>query len=1242
VRPISSLDFEKSVDSPLPANVASNVANSTTAKPVSLVSLVMMVWTAGVTLLIVRYTCHWVEARALRKGCSPCDNANWQLQLSVCAEQLRVRCPGIAFHANGISPMVVGILRPLILLPKSADGWDPEQCRLILTHELSHIQRNDLLSEFLASIACAIYWFNPLAWMATHQLKKLREIACDDAVVTQTAQAAVYAEMLLDVALSHRKRSIAGAIAMARTNNVSDRIGCILDITRRRNGLTSRAAICLALFAIALSTIIGTGSLTSRAQDANPPKVEAEPAKTTDKENVVEQPPKEEPETQTADIKTMTVRVLDEDGNPLPDAKVHVGIWEFVKRNDYRNRNFKTDEKGEVSFPVPKRLQIIRYRARKPAYTPQFIGFETGTHDDGERVPTVYEFRLPKGQRLAGRVVDLEGQPIAGVKIEVDFESQKEYHGSDPKPSFMPLVADESPVLTDTNGRWEVLTAPSEELYSGEFRLKATHPQYAGDSEWSNLHKQQGVTTRQLRDGTAELKLSQGARLTGTIYDTKGNPVTNGMVMWTNDSSLDRFEKATEIDSAGHYETKRLTPGSYPITVVVPGLAPHQQQVELQSDLQQSDIHLSAGHLVKLRFVDSVGKPIPEVSVGVSKWRNSQAIYNWSHPEVINTHIPEKADKDGVYTWDWAPEDAVEYYVEANGFARLEPMLLPSPDVREIRLVSQTVAFGNVKDKSTGKPISKFRITDVWGGSTNFMKYRYVDDVNGNYRYTVDNSHYRGYQNRLRIEAEGYRTACGVKEFIIGSGPVQEDFELEPAAASIGYVQDQHGYPVTKFEVAVSTPTCRTSFEENHAVYGMHLKIEGEDHFSLPATFEPSLIRIYNESGFAQILCEADAPIPTIRLQPWSSLKGRLMQGDRPIGNETIYFWPDDAGQTGNISFRDEYRTITDASGEFHFDKLPPIPGYVRAYLGPWDDSQLTSSLSMPVQLQPGKPTEVNLGGGGVKLIGRVVATGRKNDEFNKQWSINHLIRRDAITESTKETASYGFDPSAPLDPYWADLRGFDWWRNKHQNHFVKLSNDGQINVYGVLPGKYELLIRLFDQPSGCLAETVGETVIPITISEHQVAAGSIDIGKIEIACRQGPRVGTDMRAFQFVDANGVSRYVDDMEGRYVVFHVWASWCGPCLESMPAIVGAQTSYPDNKVTFVGFNIDKDQQQARRTADSLNMRWAQNYLGEKSDLMRQLAISSVPAYYLIDPNGKLVASNESWSVIGELLKQQFSK
>jgi thiol-disulfide isomerase/thioredoxin len=292
----------------------------------------------------------------------------------------------------------------------------------------------------------------------------------------------------------------------------------------------------------------------------------------------------------------------------------------------------------------------------------------------------------------------------------------------------------------------------------------------------------------------------------------------------------------------------------------------------------------------------------------------------------------------------------------------------------------------------------------------------------------------------------------------------------------------------------------------------------------------------------------------------------------------------------------------------------------------------------MPLNLKPGEHREIVLGGQGATLSGHVVATGRNNDELSKQWSLNYLVSRDRGLSYPADAEPLTFEPSGPVQAEWLRQPDFENWVATRENHFVKLADDGTLNVYGVEPGEYDLVIQLYEQPAGCLVETIGEKIVPITVVAGQKDS-PIELGDIEVECRMGPKVGGDMRAYQFTDASGQVQSVNDMKGRYVLFHAWATWCAPCLQAMPEIVAAVEKYADKRLTPVGLNLDKDAAVAKAMAEEQEWAWAQNYLGEDSDLMHQLAISTAPAYFLIGPDGKLVGSANDWHQIAELLERE---
>jgi hypothetical protein len=109
-------------------------------------------------------------------------------------------------------------------------------------HELAHTDRFDCLTQLIAQVACAVYWFNPLVWVAARRMRVERELACDDRVISAGSRPSDYADQLLDVARSLRAipATAHAAIAMARPSQLSGRVIAVLDPSRPRNGVSRR------------------------------------------------------------------------------------------------------------------------------------------------------------------------------------------------------------------------------------------------------------------------------------------------------------------------------------------------------------------------------------------------------------------------------------------------------------------------------------------------------------------------------------------------------------------------------------------------------------------------------------------------------------------------------------------------------------------------------------------------------------------------------------------------------------------------------------------------------------------------------------------------------------------------------------------------------------------------------------------------------------------------------------------
>lgn len=173
--------------------------------------------------------------------------------------------------------LTTGVLRPVLVLPVEARRWSVERLRLVLLHELAHVARRDCLALLVAEVAGAAYWFHPLVWVASRQVRHDAEAASDDLVLAAGARPSDYAGELLDIARGLRARPALATVgmAMARPGSFEDRLRRILDPGRERDGLRVRdVAVGVAaavLVAAALAAVQPWASGVTRADDEDDP-----------------------------------------------------------------------------------------------------------------------------------------------------------------------------------------------------------------------------------------------------------------------------------------------------------------------------------------------------------------------------------------------------------------------------------------------------------------------------------------------------------------------------------------------------------------------------------------------------------------------------------------------------------------------------------------------------------------------------------------------------------------------------------------------------------------------------------------------------------------------------------------------------------------------------------------------------------------------------------------------------------
>ncbi len=149
-------------------------------------------------------------------------------------------------------PVLVGSLRPVIILPRDALAGPDAAIEMMLCHEIAHFRRGDALLLPLHWLLRILYWWHPLAWLALARLRREREIACDDLVLSRQFRPSDYAGLILSAARGSRSAIPAGALAMA-ASAVGRRVASILDPRVRRNPAARWVTLCAGAAALCLA-----------------------------------------------------------------------------------------------------------------------------------------------------------------------------------------------------------------------------------------------------------------------------------------------------------------------------------------------------------------------------------------------------------------------------------------------------------------------------------------------------------------------------------------------------------------------------------------------------------------------------------------------------------------------------------------------------------------------------------------------------------------------------------------------------------------------------------------------------------------------------------------------------------------------------------------------------------------------------------------------------------------------------
>ena len=230
------------------------------------------------------------------------------------------------------------------------------------------------------------------------------------------------------------------------------------------------------------------------------------------------------------------------------------------------------------------------------------------------------------------------------------------------------------------------------------------------------------------------------------------------------------------------------------------------------------------------------------------------------------------------------------------------------------------------------------------------------------------------------------------------------------------------------------------------------------------------------------------------------------------------------------------------------------------------------------------------------KNIAEIEEKKNAGQEYNELWNQFLLIFRNKIYEFVKENIQN------PVGEY------------MFLNNFQHLSSEHVVELVPMMSREFKAMENIQRAEKMALAETTsteGKSFI-------DVKGKSLD-GK-EVA---------------------LSDYVG--KGKVVLVDFWASWCAPCIRTLPGLVSLYQKYKNKGFEIVGISLDEDQQAWASATAKHNITWPQlsNLQGWTDPASQAYGINAIPATFLIDQTGTIVGKNlhgaELEKKLSELLK-----
>jgi peroxiredoxin len=466
----------------------------------------------------------------------------------------------------------------------------------------------------------------------------------------------------------------------------------------------------------------------------------------------------------------------------------------------------------------------------------------------------------------------------------------------------------------------------------------------------------------------------------------------------------------------------------------------------------------------------------------------------------------------------------------------------------------------------------------------------------GSFEYTFD---MEAHQYILRVQAEGYLPE-DTEPFSPDGSPRAFTFRLTRATPIRGTVVNPDGSPARDGFVCLSYAGNELQLSNGDLPEGdrrraVHAKIAPDGRFSLPPQKDTFLLVALTDTGFAVVRGRDLAAGESIRLQPWARVSGTVKIDGKPAADLELFADPDPPLPVeGEPTLNHRFSFKTDANGRFELPRL--MPGHHE--IGRWVPNGVPGRIWFitlaTLEAESGRDYDLKIGESGRRVTGRLVLP------TADVW----MIRKAAI-----ESRASG---------------------DRARSVGVQIDEDGRFRAGDLSAGDYTLRVSIHEPPpdNACgWGRLVGDYSREFTVTGGDADDDPLDLGALEPAEVDGRplRVGDVAPDFTVKTLDGKNLTLANFQGKFVLLDFWATWCAPCVAELPNLKAIHEAYRDDRAfVIISLSLDERADVLSRFVKDDELPWLQGIVGPESPVVTAYGATAIPATFLIDPDGRILA------------------